>query len=133
MISYVYAVIILVIVLIGNTIGPSGAHISMRYYDSILHFLGGAGIGFFLCGFVASYKRRFTDSLSGLLVRPRAAILWGVCIAGIVWEIFEIMYNITGYPLWTKMYYIDTVKDIILDTFGGYLATLVILRKNHVS
>ena len=134
MLAYVYALIIISIVLVGNIIGPSGAHISMRYYDSILHFLGGAGIGFFLCGFVASYRRRFIDSFTSLLAQPRAVIIWGVFIAGIVWELFEIVYNITGYPLWSKMYYVDTIKDIILDSFGGFLATLVILKKNtHVS
>lgn len=48
-------------------------------------------------------------------------IFWSVVIIGIVWEIFEAYFGISGYPFLTNSYNIDTVKDLVDDAIGALL------------
>jgi len=119
--SYISALVVLTIVLIGNTLDPKVVHISLRFYDSILHLLGGIGLGFFLSGLVGS--------LSSYWFERRRFIILGVFLCGIAWELFEVYYDISGYPLWTSLYYADTIKDLMLDTIGGALVAFIMFKK----
>src|SRR3989344_5854517 len=121
MLSYIFAFVILTIVLIGNILGPEITHISMRYYDSILHMLAGAGLGFFILALMSTLKLGRWRTIFDVTV--------GMLLLGIIWELFEIYFNITGYELWSTMYYFDTVKDLILDVVGAALVAFIIIKK----
>ncbi len=88
--------------------------------DIPLHLLGGMGISFFIMAFLDS--RTFIKN-------NNTFIIVGSIFVGIVWELFEIYYNITGYDVGTKMYYIDTAKDLVNDTLGAVIA-LWFIRSN---
>lgn len=121
MLSYILALVVLVIVLVGNIVGPDVAHISTRYFDSVLHILAGFGLGFFFSALTASTASRRFHSV--------ARVTGIVLCAGIAWELFEVYYDITGYELWSTMYYWDSAKDLVLDTVGGALAAYVVITK----
>lgn len=121
MLSYILAVVVLALVLVGNTLGPEATHISMRYFDSILHILAGFGLGFFFSALTASVgTRRFNT-----LIYVSIIVLCG----GIAWEIFEAYYGLTGYALWSQMYYLDTFKDLLLDVVGAALAAHMVIKR----
>src|SRR5690606_38538450 len=104
------ALIVLGIVLGAHIFGIDGLYVSISGYDIMMHFLGGAGIGLFLIALLKSFK---ADAIS------MRNVIWGVLFIGLIWELFEIYFRITGHPLWTKLYYVDTVKDLINDGIGG--------------
>ncbi len=121
--SYLTAFLILALVLVMEILGPVVTHISLRYYDSILHLFGGIGLGFFLYS--------LATSLTSHNLRTRTRVIIGVLVCGIVWEIFEMYFGISGFPFGTTLYYLDTGKDLILDTAGGALVALGMIRKNE--
>ena len=105
---------LLTLLLILHVYGMSGHwYLYFPYFDLITHFLGGVGI-----------------ALSALYVmkNPKHIILISI-IAGIVWEIFEVYYDITGWPISSINYQIDTAIDIVMDTLGA-VAVWLIVRKN---
>lgn len=120
---YITALVVLGFVLFAHISGLDGLYYTVERYDVMMHFLGGVGIGFFIIALVRSYRH--------IVVFSSKHIILGVLIVGIVWELFEIAYNLTGYPLWTKLYYIDTVKDLIMDVLGGGLVTLFFKNKGY--
>ena len=121
MLSYILALIVLALVLAGNALGPQATHISMNYFDSILHLFAGVGLGFFFCAFTQSVgSRRWYSFWSVVLI---------VFAGGVAWEIFEAYFGITGYALWSTMYYLDTAKDLLLDVTGAALVAHIVIRK----
>lgn len=88
-------------------------YMSYWYYDIITHFLGGVGIAL---------------SVFFVLKNPRYIIPLTI-VAGIIWELFEIYYNITGSKIWSNPYYIDTIKDLFNDTLGSVFVYLLIKYK----
>ena len=121
MLSYILALVILAAVLVGLSLGPDATYISMKYFDSVLHLLTGVGLGFFFDALTVSIGSRRWHTRSAIVL-----IAFG---AGIVWEIFEIYFNITGFSLWTTMYYLDTTKDLLLDIVGAWVAVHIITYK----
>jgi uncharacterized BrkB/YihY/UPF0761 family membrane protein len=87
-------------------------YLTYWFYDIIVHFLGGVGI-----------------ALASLYIfkNPKYIIPASI-FAGIIWELFEICFNITGSKLWTNPYYIDTVKDLFDDTLGAVFVYLIIKK-----
>ncbi len=121
---YIYALVVLVVVLIAHLLGIGGLYFQYPFYDIFMHILGGIGIGLFITAFV---KSNFSTYVSALHIRRNIVI--GVLLVGIVWELFEMYYNIAGAPIGTKAYYIDTVKDLIDDMIGGAIVAWVVFRK----
>lgn len=121
MISYILALIILTLVLIGNSLGPTATHISIKYFDSILHLLAGMGLGFFFLGLTVRGVFRDWHTLG------RVTLIVVAC--GVMWELFEIYFDLSGYALWTTMYYLDTVKDLLLDTVGAAVVAYIVVHK----
>jgi len=111
MITYISALVVLTVVLFAHMSGIEGLYYTVDRYDVLMHLMGGVGIGLFVTGLLQSYR-------AGDFLKYRNVIT-GVILIGFVWEFFEIYYQLTGHPLWTKLYYIDTVKDLIMDTIGG--------------
>lgn len=119
--SYIWAFIFISLVLAGNILGPDATHISDRFFDSVLHFLGGVGLAFFFLGLSSSLLPRF---------RTMSRIIFYVFLCALVWEVFEIHYNITGYLLWTTAYYWDTLKDVVLDVIGACIVAWFVIKKD---
>ena len=128
MLSYISALVVWIIVLAGLILGPDGTQVSLRYFDSVLHFLGGIGLGFLWCGLAGSSLPGMLSRIS-ILFRSMTGAFVFILMCGIIWECFEIYYGISGYPLWTKLYYMDTAKDLVLDVVGGVLIAGLIARK----
>ncbi|MEN9524007.1 MAG: hypothetical protein RL536_76 [Candidatus Parcubacteria bacterium] len=120
--TYLLAFAILTAVLIVLILGPEATHISILYYDGILHFLAGIGLGFFLYSLAVS--------MTSMNLRTRSHLIFGVIICGIIWEIFETYFNISGYPLWTGPYFVDTFKDLLLDTLGAAIVAYFMIKKD---
>jgi hypothetical protein len=123
--TYLSAFIVLLLVAVANYIGQEyGVSLMVPYYDVYLHLGGGAGIALMLAAMLRSYSAEYAATGKG-----RSLVLLGLLCVGLVWELFEAFFNITGEPLGSKAYYIDTVKDLIDDMIGGGVALwLTVLR-----
>jgi len=100
------------------------------WFDIPLHFLGG-----FCAGLISLYFYSFFHSQKS---RPKTsfwllvAAIFGTIAVGLVWELFEYSVGITFNTVGD--YFLDTVKDLIMDILGGYAAYLYfIARKIHKS
>jgi hypothetical protein len=118
---YISALVVLGIVLMAHISGLGGLYYQIDSYDIFMHILGGVGIGLFAVALLRSYR-------SGMFFSRRNVVL-SVIMVGVVWEVFEMYFNLTGHPLWTKLYYIDTVKDLVDDTVGGVFVAWILNRK----
>lgn len=87
-------------------------YLLVPYYDIILHVLGG------ICLAASAYF---------VLKSPKYIVPITV-VLGIVWEIFELIYDITGYSFGAKLYWVDTIKDIINDTLGAIIVWIIIKK-----
>ena len=97
-------------------------YIRFWFYDIILHILGGVGIAMSIyCFAIFSNIEWIKDNLIWIVI--------GTLLAGLTWELFEIYFNITGSKLWSRPYYIDTIKDLINDTIGAFFV-YSILKSN---
>lgn len=121
MISYIFALAILTIVLIANALGPEATGISINYFDSVLHLLGGIGLGFFFLGLTR------VGSLRGWHTTAGISLIVFAC--GVAWEVFELYFSIAGYTPWTTLYYLDTAKDMLLDVVGAALVAHITVRR----
>lgn len=123
MIIYIFALIILAIVLVAHIFGLTGPYVTIFGYDIMMHVLGGIGIGLFVAAIIKMHGQN--------IINKRRLIIISVIVVGMVWELFEIYYKLTGYPLWTKLYYIDTVKDLIDDTIGALIVAYFVTKNKY--
>lgn len=120
--TYIFGFLAVVVLAIGNEAGQAW-HIyqSVAYYDIFMHLLGGFAIGLSVAAAV---------ELHGGMIRHKLWFILGtVLLAGLAWEAFEAYYDIAGAPVGTHAYWIDTVKDLIDDCVGGFLASAVETRR----
>lgn len=120
MITYILALIVLIVVLGTHLLGLTGLYITIFWYDIMMHILGGVGIALFLLAWVQLHGQG--------IVNKRRFIIIGTIVAGLIWELFEMYYELNGYPLWSKMYYLDTIKDLIDDTLGAVVVAYIGFR-----
>jgi len=115
--TYILSLLVLAFLLVFHTLGISqGYYLIFWPYDIFAHIFGGLGIGLFL---IAAARTFWPVILNG---NRTAKIVFLVFVVGLIWEIFEVIYNIAGYSFGTKAYFIDTIKDLIDDVIGGFLA-----------
>ena len=91
-------------------------YMSVPFWDVPTHFLGGVWMGFFA---------------AWLFKRNKHKISIGQCAAfalsiGICWEIFEFSEGLTYSPF--MPYWVDTIKDLCMDTVGGAAAGALVAR-----
>lgn len=113
-----YSFSALVLIWILNHIGGYfDLYMTIWWYDSLLHFLGGLWLGLNAVWIynTQSYVRKFIYRWSSLVIAVSAAI----CI-GVIWEIYEYVFGIPRSPFMS--YPLDVLKDLILDILGGVLA-----------
>ncbi|MEK7641852.1 MAG: hypothetical protein AAB365_02550 [Patescibacteria group bacterium] len=122
--TYFFALVILSAVLLAHMFGLTGAYVDIDGYDIMMHILGGVGIGLFVAAILKLHGQH--------VKHPRLTIIFWVIIAGLLWEFFEIYYDLIGYPFGTKGYWVDTIKDMIDDTIGGAVVAWITNRKHGV-
>lgn len=57
---------------------------------------------------------RLPESIKNLLI--------GVMIVGVGWEVLELLYKVDAL---STRYWIDTIKDLIDDTIGGFISIYI--------
>jgi hypothetical protein len=85
-------------------------------YDIVLHLLSGVLMGicvFIFFGLFPLLKKQSRNTK--LFVAVLSAF-----IAGIIWEYYELHFGLT-FLSDGAVYFSDTAKDIMLDTFGGFV------------
>jgi hypothetical protein len=98
---------------------------TLWWYDIILHFLGGAFIGFLILWL------RFSSGYFGAQLKSsETSLLFFVLIVtlaiGIGWEVFE---RLLGNTWSIEGYYLDTALDIMFDLLGSISAFLYFRSK----
>jgi len=121
-VTYVWSLIILCIVLIGQIFAIDGLYISIPLIDVPLHVLGSIGIGLFISALITSSALRLKSRRLGIMI--------GVLVIGIIWETMEAYYNISGYMPGTKLYYFNVTRDLLNDIIGGGIAIWFVRNKN---
>ena len=109
MLPYLFTLLSVAGLLVAHLFGTHGLYVHFPPYDIFMHTLGGFSLGLFV---------------NALIGPKRGTIILWVFIAGVVWELFEAYYNIAGYDVGTKLYYIDTAKDLIDDILGAIIAAV---------
>lgn len=80
-------------------------YLKFWYYDIIVHILGGIGIALSTLYILKNPKYIFISTI----------------ICGILWELFEAYFGISGSPVGSSAYIIDTTKDLIDDMLGALI------------
>lgn len=114
---YLYAATIaLALTVLAFSVLDMGYELSYRvwWWDSFEHALGGVCIGFF--GLVAAEMLKIRKHRLSFVITT-------VLFAGLAWELMEFVTGLTDSPFMS--YPMDTLKDLILDLIGGYLATRI--------
>lgn len=126
--TYFSAFLVLLAVAVANYVGQVyDVALRVPFYDVYLHLAGGFGIGLMLS---AMHRSVFADH--AVSRNGRWLIVVSVLCVGLVWELFEAYFNIAGAPVGTKAYYIDTIKDLCDDLFGGGLGVYLLSRLSKV-
>ncbi len=122
MYTYISALLILAVVLLGQVVGLHSSLIVSPIFHIVMHIVGGIGIALFVAALINSGFIRTSNR--------RRTVIYGALIAGIIWEVIEGYYHITGFKLWTAAYYLDTAKDLINDLIGGTLVAWLYWRRS---
>jgi hypothetical protein len=88
-----------------------------------MHIVGGIGVGLLISALIQSFR-------PNMRWKP-IVIVWGALLFGIIWEVFETRYDLTGYRVGTSLYYFDTFKDLLNDIIGGGIIAFILARKKH--
>ena len=97
------------------------------YYDVFMHCLGG---GLFVISLAGSIWHVWLKKRGDRMLRPvaiKAGLIAGLLLASIIWEIAEVMFNMT--PNWTQSV-VDTVFDMVCALVGAAIALCFIRMKN---
>ncbi len=126
MFSYLIAVGISLLLLAVHLLGVDGLYYRLPELDILSHGIGGLALGFFIYGLVVSFMPR--------VVNIRTTVVLGTLLVAAIWEAFELYYGITGHPPGTRIYVIDTIKDLVIGTICGYVAVWVAVKiQNRLS
>lgn len=119
---YVLALLVLILILVAHILAMFNGWYYIQYFDVGMHIAGGFGIAL-LC--IAIMGRRTKNMSNKVLFRN---IILGTMLFGLLWEIFEIVEDVSGFPLWSNPYMIDTLKDLVNDFIGGTITYFVFLK-----
>ncbi len=97
-------------------------YVQYWFLDIFMHFLGGVCIALLLYCIAIFFNFNYIKySFWNLIIYT--------FIIGFAWELFEYIYDITGSPIETMKYKVDTIKDLIMDTLGAVFVFLFIKNK----
>jgi len=120
---YVFALIAALITVFAHYPGLRGWYMEYWWYDIFMHMMGGLAIGLLW----AAIATLFGISSRNMWIY----IIYGTLAIGLAWEIFEVYFHLTGYPIGSRLYYIDTLIDILNDIIGGSVAAYIATRNNR--
>jgi len=121
--TYIPALLVLIVLLVLHCIGTEyHLYVKIGWYDIMMHVLGGVGIGLSTYWVLKTFVARDFGNYFWLIITITFFL-------GLAWEIMEAIYNIAGGPVGSRIYYIDTVKDLFNDTLGAVIAYLFIRKK----
>lgn len=89
------------------------------WYDMVLHFLGGVVVGMFSLVFLKEFFGLDHWTNKKIIVLTFLITL----LIGLLWEIFELVVGTTSFAD-GRIYFTDTVSDLILDVVGGLFGVL---------
>ena len=93
------------------------------WYDMLLHVLAGIVVGTTTLLILQKiFDRRLPSGFNITLI----AIISVFCV-GILWEIFELHFNLTSFSL-ASVYITDTTSDLILDMVGAFFGVFYGLK-----
>lgn len=131
-----FQVIIVLFAYAGVFLGGVGQfYLKYWWWDSMLHFLAGIGLGFvgFLILYILYRNKKFTASAITI-------VIFSFCFAlslGVLWEIFEFSIDtffgenmqrardlcVNSNNCDTRLGVVDTMTDLILDAFGALIVS----------
>lgn len=121
-VNYAFSLLVLAAVLAGQTLALGNPHLLHAHsFHLIMHIAGGFGIGLLFYA--------LSGSMSWNVRHRRIAVIGGAVLLGILWEVFEAYFNLTGFKVGTMPYYADALKDLANDIVGGAIALIVFARK----
>jgi hypothetical protein len=114
-----------VLIILGLLFSVSGSFWDMRWFDSLMHFLGGLSAGLF------AVWVWYVSGLFGWDVPTKkqvfiTALFWAMFV-GVGWEFFEYVNGMAN-PIGS--YALDTFNDVFADFIGGVVAGLFAGRTN---
>lgn len=83
----------------------------LPFFHFIMHVAGGMAVALAAMAFIANFKLPMPHA--------RYVVVMVVLIFGLLWELFETIFNLTGYRLGSALYYLDLGKDLADDLLGG--------------
>jgi len=96
-------------------------------FDKVVHFVAGAFVGFV---FSWIYLNIYDQNQR---VRPAIFVILSVMLAGLGWELFEVLAKTTS-VLPSHSYFVDTITDLIADLVGGVVAYVYIfIPHKHIT
>lgn len=119
--TYSYALGVAALVLILHIIGLEGQYWKFPLYDVFMHMLGGASVALLFAAITLSNAKEAKFR--------RTFVILAVVAVGLAWEYFEIRYGLTGYPVGSRMYYFDTMQDLVNDFIGALVVALALFRR----
>lgn len=119
--TYIPAILVLILVYVLHISGSIfGFYNDIWWYDIMMHMLGGIGIALSAYWFLKTISKNKIDKNIGI------KIIVLTIVAGLLWEGIEAYYDIASAPFGSRAYYLDTFKDLIDDTIGGFIALFFI-------
>lgn len=106
-----------VLIILGLLFSVAGSFWDMRWFDSLMHFLGGLSTGLFALWmwYVSGLFGREMPNRKQIFITAMVC----VCIVSVGWEFFEYVNGIAN-PIGS--YPLDTFNDLIADFAGGIIA-----------
>jgi uncharacterized membrane protein YjdF len=121
MLLYAQLAVLVVLVTLNTWLGiDKNLYFSVWWWDIPTHFLGGVWVGLCAGWLFALNKKKITV----------AQCAFFALAVGAGWEVFEHMEAVAGNIF--MPYWVDTTKDLIIDTLGGMLAGFLMLRIQKV-
>ena len=124
-----------VLILIVGVLDIIGAvfhlHWAVWWFDTILHFLGGVWVAMTV---LMLWYSKF-DYIETNKLKIIGFTVLATFIVGFLWEVFEVAFDITFFSD-GAIFARDTISDLILDTCGGFFATLYsmkVLRNSRIT
>lgn len=113
--------VLIFILFVLHIFGMQGLYYSTIFYDKILHLIGGLTVGLIGIEFFKKFKIQYT----------RVRIIFFVFTAGILWEVFEFIWDSVlvknyNFPV-MQLGLLDTLGDLLFDFLGCLLLLLLLM------
>ncbi|HDH31450.1 MAG TPA: hypothetical protein ENH26_01605 [Candidatus Wolfebacteria bacterium] len=110
------------------------------WFDIVMHFLGGFWVASLF--FNLNSKLNFLPNnltINNSIIKNLTIIVLSlgfVALIAVLWEFFEFFYDVfisvKGYPWVAQQGMSDTMTDLFLGFLGGFVATIIILKKKLI-